>query len=119
MTSPQYAVKGNGGRFYDIPAPPLPKPFYGPSVTTILSKGMPAPALKSWGERTVAEFAVDNLDSWRELDRDAAVDLVKRAPYRNMTSAGSTGTDVHALCEKILRGEPLDRKSTRLNSSHT
>lgn len=107
MTSPQYATRGPGGRWYQLPSPPLPEELHAPSVTTILSKGMPAPALKMWGERIVAEYAIDNLEAWQSLDRDAALDLVKRAPYRNMTSAGDTGTDVHAMCETIMRGGHL------------
>ena len=43
-------VDGNGARI--------------PGVTTILSGGMPKPALVGWGIRTVAEYAIDR---WDEL----------------------------------------------------
>lgn len=32
-----------------------------PGVTTAMKKGVPAPGLKAWGERTIAEFVVEHL----------------------------------------------------------
>lgn len=107
MTAPQYATTGKGGRWYDIPAPPLPEPFRGPSVTTILSQGMPAPALKRWGEGMVAEKAVDSLEVIAKMERPDAVKFLKDAPYTSMRTAGDRGTNIHALAEAIMRGQDI------------
>lgn len=104
MTNPKLATKGPGGRWYEIPDPIIPGGWRGPSVTTVLSNGLPAPALKAWGERLVAEYAVDNIDAWRRLNRSDAIDHVKRAPFRQLNAAGNRGTDIHTIAERILDG---------------
>jgi hypothetical protein len=109
MTQPVLATNGPGGRWYEIPHPIIDGGFRGPSVTTILSNGIPAPALKRWGEGMVAEYAVDNVEAWSKLDRRDALDLLKRAPYNTMNRAGARGTDIHAIAERVLTG--IDPKS--------
>lgn len=104
MTSPVLATNGPGGRWYEVPDPIIPGGFRGPSVTTILSNGIPAPALKAWGEKLVATYAVDNIDAWRKLGRDEAIDHIKRTPYRQLNQAGNRGTDIHTIAERILAG---------------
>ena len=75
MTSPVLASKGPGGRWYEIPDPIIEGGWRGPSVTTILSNGVPAPALKVWGERQVAEWAYENRAKWALVDKADAVKL--------------------------------------------
>jgi hypothetical protein len=104
MTSPVLATKGPGGRWYEIPDPIIKGGFRGPSVTTILSNGIPAPALKAWGEKLVATYAVDHADAWRKLPRNDAIDHIKRAPYRQLNEAGNRGTDIHTIAQRILDG---------------
>jgi len=104
MTSPVLATNGPGGRWYEIPDPIIRGGFRGPSVTTVLSNGIPAPALKAWGEKLVATYAVDNVDAWRKLPRLDAIDHVKRAPYRQLNQAGNRGTDIHTIAQRILDG---------------
>jgi hypothetical protein len=77
------------------------------SVTTIIGGGIPKPALKAWGERTVAEFAVDRRDEWDRMDRSEAVDWLKRAPFRATDKAAAQGTDVHAWAEAHVLGQPV------------
>ena len=108
MTSPVLASKGPGGRWYEIPDPIIEGGWRGPSVTTILSNGVPAPALKVWGERQVAEWAYENRDKWALLDKQDAVKLLARAPYNTMTTAGNRGTDIHQIAERILEGVAPD-----------
>jgi hypothetical protein len=104
MTSPVLATNGPGGRWYQIPDPIIPGGFRGPSVTTILSNGIPAPARKAWGERLVATYAVEHVDAWRKLPRQDAIDHVRRAPYRQLNEAGNRGTDIHTIAQRILDG---------------
>jgi hypothetical protein len=69
---------------------------------------MNKPALPNWAAKEVATFAVENIPSWENLPPDDAVDLLKRAPYRNMRKKGDIGTAVHGAVElwmdKVLEG---------------
>lgn len=81
-------------------------------VTTVLSNGIPKPALKAWGERMVATFAVNNLATLNDLvaqgEPAAAIDLAKGAPFRDTDKAARRGTEVHGLAERIIRGEEVE-----------
>jgi hypothetical protein len=77
------------------------------SVTTIINGGVPKPALKAWGERTVAEIAYDQRNVWSGMDRDEAVDYLKRAPFRTTDKAAAQGKDIHAWAEAYVLGQPI------------
>lgn len=77
-------------------------------VTTILSGGIPKPALTSWAARETATFAIDHLALVGELERDAAIDLLKGAPWRDRDAAARRGTEVHALADQLLAGAEID-----------
>lgn len=77
------------------------------SVTTALSAGIPK-ALDNWHKKLVAEYAVDNRDAWTSLDRDAAVDLIKRASDRQRDAAADRGSVVHAILEGVRAGVTPD-----------
>jgi hypothetical protein len=77
-------------------------------VTTIISDGVPKPALPNWAAREVATFAADNLDTLTTLDRDAAIDLLKGAPWRDRDRAARRGTEVHGLAERLIHGEEIE-----------
>lgn len=97
MSAPALA-RGQTGRRYLWP-PGTDKPeLTVPSVTTILAN-LNKPALVNWAAREVAVYAVDNVLKWQELPSSDAVDLLKRAPYRNMTKKGDIGTAVHTAME--------------------
>jgi hypothetical protein len=97
MTAPALA-RGQTGRRYVWP-PNTDKPeLVVPSVTTILSQ-LSKPALTNWAAKSVAEYAVENVLHWEKLPAADAVDLLKRAPYRNMTKKGDIGTAVHTAME--------------------
>lgn len=81
------------------------------SVTTIISGGVPKPALINWAARSVAEFAVGNLATLAataaEQGPDAAVELARAAPSSQRDAAGAVGTAVHAWAEAhALGAEP-------------
>lgn len=76
-------------------------------VTTIISNGIPKPALIAWAAREVATYATDNLDTLATLDRAAAIDLLKGAHYRERDAAARRGTEVHTYAEQLLHGEEV------------
>lgn len=105
MTAPALA-RGKTGRRYVWP-PGTDKPeLVIPSVTTILGQ-LAKPALVNWSAKEVAIYAVEHLLTWQDLPTDDAIDLLKRAPYRNMTRRGEIGTAVHAAIESWSGGEPV------------
>ena len=61
----------------------------------------------------VAECAVEDFGVLADLvskgNTSAAVDHLKRAPDRSSGVAAKTGSDVHALCERIAKGEDIGR----------
>ena len=75
-----------------------------PGVTSILNQ-LSKPFLQHWSAKLVAEYAVDNLASWQNLDRQASVDLLKGAPRRYTNSRADIGSEAHDHFEKISLGE--------------
>lgn len=78
------------------------------SVTTILSGGIPKPALKSWGERLVAECAVEQRSAWADLEPAEAVSWLRGAPWRQTTRAAAQGSDIHAWAERWALHERVE-----------
>lgn len=77
-----------------------------PSVTTVL--GMePQPWMKAWATRETALWAVESLPTWRDLDPDDAVALIKRGPEKHREGTSQIGTAVHLYAEAHGKGEPL------------
>lgn len=69
-----------------------------PSVTTIL--GMePQPWMKGWATRETALWAYESMPTWRDLDPDDAVALIKRGPEKHRESTARIGTAVHLQAE--------------------
>jgi hypothetical protein len=79
------------------------------SVTTLL-QGEPKPALPYWSVKEGATFAVDNIAevaSLAKTDRDAAIDLIKRAPWRKRDKAANIGSTLHHVIEaRTLGSDP-------------
>lgn len=86
------------------------------SVTTLL-QGEPKPALPYWSIKEGANFCADNIgevagllgyqltrDESRTPDREAAVDLIKRAPWRKRDKAADIGSTVHHVIEARTLG---------------
>lgn len=80
------------------------------SVTTLAKIGLgTSDALVNWAVNTTAEFAVDKRTAWSELDRDDALDLIKRARYRKSGAAMARGTNLHKAAESLALGQqPVD-----------
>lgn len=80
------------------------------SVTTIISQGVPKPALLPWGIRSVAEGACDLANELPALvakDREAAVKMLKGLPYAHRDRAADLGTLIHATIEAHRLGKPM------------
>lgn len=79
-----------------------------PGVTTILSGGLPKPALINWAANATAEAAVDR---WAEL---GAMPVGKRlkelqgARYAERDAAAKRGTEIHGFGERLVKGETVD-----------
>lgn len=104
-----------------------------PGVTTIINDGLPKPALVGWAAKTIAEYVADRLDQadghvladqlvddlgelarvkgkpWPDkLSRTKVAELLKGIHYEDRDQAAKRGTEVHALAERLARGEEVD-----------
>ena len=109
MTSPKQAVDTNRGRFYVWPPDDPAEQFI--SVTNVLDKAIPKPAIATWARYECADFVVDNLDLIaRTLDaeegRAMARKMVADAPYRKSDVAKDIGSLIHNVCEARILGLP-------------
>lgn len=105
----QKKTRRDGTRTYEIPKPDGKGMEVYPSVTTIL-RVVDKPGIAYWAAREVARHAVDNLEVLAPMaasDPDGAVDWLKGAPWRQRDTKADTGTSVHAVIERFLRGETI------------
>lgn len=79
-----------------------------PGVTTVLGGGLPKPALINWAGNATAEYAVDNWAALSELSPSARLKKLQGARYEDRDAAANRGTEVHALGERLLKGEEVD-----------
>ena len=83
-----------------------------PSVTSLIGDGYPKPALPRWSARTVAEYAVANLDQIADMRARGGVgptvDYLRGVPWQQARTAALRGTDIHALGERLVHGETVD-----------
>lgn len=102
MTGPRNATTTNRGRTYNW------RDEQFDSVTTILSGGIPKPALTNWAAKSVAEYVAANLAEVTAIaakDTAAAVDLMKGSPWRQRDKAATQGSDIHAWAEAHVLGQ--------------
>ena len=77
-------------------------------VTTLISNGLPKPALVKWAANCAAELAVND---WERLGELPVADRLKElsgAPNAMRDAAAVRGTRVHALADKLANGEEVD-----------
>ncbi|WP_370944047.1 hypothetical protein AB5J62_33740 [Amycolatopsis sp. cg5] len=79
-----------------------------PGVTTILSDGVPKPALINWAAKTTAEYAIDHWDALAELSPSARLKELNGARFADRDAAARRGTEVHGLAERLVAGEEVD-----------
>lgn len=102
MTGPRNATTTNRGRTYQWRDETFD------SVTTILSGGVPKPALTNWAAKSVAEYVAANLAEVNAIaakDTAAAIDLMKGSPWRSRDAAALQGTAIHAWAEAHVLGQ--------------
>lgn len=98
-------IDGGRGHWYKIDG------VKADGVTTLIKDGVPKPALVSWAAKSVAEHVADNLPAvigMRDMGREQIVNALKGVPWSNARAAAAKGTEVHALAEKLIRGEEVD-----------
>jgi hypothetical protein len=77
-------------------------------VTTILNNGLPKPALVKWAAKSAAELAVNEWDALAELPLTERLNRIARGPDVARDTAAVKGTRVHALADKLSRGEEVE-----------
>lgn len=98
-------INGGRGHWYKIDGQKVD------GVTTLISQGLPKPALPYWSARTVAEYVADNLDQvagMAHMGRASIVAALKEVPWTARDAAAVRGTEVHALAERLIHGEEVD-----------
>ncbi len=101
MTRPALASTGpNGHRVYTWAGREYP------SVTAIISGGVPKPFLPRWAAKAAAEYAISNLDHLRLLPAGQAIREVKQAPFTKRDTAADLGDLLHAAVEAAATGRP-------------
>lgn len=100
MTKPVLAFQTEAGRMYRHPI----TSEVVPSVTTIISGGVPKPELAEWrlrfaAKKTVAEW--EELSGWPPEDRAKAIE---RYPQFHADQASALGDWVHAAAEQYAKG---------------
>lgn len=79
-----------------------------PGATTILSDGLPKPALINWAGSATAEAAVNRWEELAELPVAARLKELQGARYAVKDRAANRGTEVHDAAEKLVKGETVD-----------
>lgn len=112
MSGPTHATTTNRGRFYTW----RDENYW--SVTTIISGGVPKPALINWAKKFTAEYACDNYEKLGALlapdadgyvDRGGAVDWLKDASFRDRDRKADLGTRLHEAIEAYTLGKPFPK----------
>lgn len=79
-----------------------------PGVTTILSNGLPAPALVEWAAKTTATYAVNEWDRLATLGVVDRYEAMRGARWEVLRAAGLRGTDIHGLAHAVVTGEDVN-----------
>lgn len=105
MTAPKLAHDTDNGRYYTHPA----NASEVPSITNV--KDMKnVEALKYWAAGECANYAADNIDALRNLDRDDIYQLVRKAPFSRKSkkvTAAIIGDIVHDWIDRVAKGEAV------------
>jgi hypothetical protein len=102
MTEPQFIRRNYGrGHAYYLGDRKLD------GVTTLISNGLPKPALVKWAANCAAELAVNEWDTLAELPVADRLKRLSGAPNAMRDAAAVKGTRVHALADQLARGEEV------------
>lgn len=102
MTAPQFTRRNYGrGHAYYLGDRKLD------GVTTLISNGLPKPALVRWAAKCAAELAVNEWDQLAELPVAERLGRLADAPNAARDTAAIRGTRVHALADQLANGEEV------------
>ena len=76
-------------------------------VTTVISNGLPKPALVKWAANSAADLACDEWDELAELPISERRKRIAGAPGAKRNAAAVKGTRIHALADKLANGEEV------------
>lgn len=80
-------------------------------VTTLISGGLPKPALLKWAPKTVAEWVADHPDEvadLRAMGRGPMVAALKETPWAERDAAARRGSEIHDLAERLVHGQDVE-----------
>jgi hypothetical protein len=95
-------VRRGAGHSYILDGEPVD------GVTSILSAGVPKPALVGWAANTTAAYAVDRWDELADVGVAERLTRLQQARYESNKAATVRGTTVHGLAEQLIRGDEVD-----------
>lgn len=78
------------------------------SVTKLIGDGFPKPALINWAANTTASYAIDH---WNQLSTEPVSERMRKlksARFAERDRAARRGTEVHALAERLIRGDEVE-----------
>lgn len=78
------------------------------AVTSVISNGVPKPALIEWAARVTREYAIDH---WAELHKASTSERLKRlekARWAEVNAASGRGTDIHKLALALAQGQEVE-----------
>ncbi len=78
-----------------------------PGVTTIIGDGTPKPALINWAANATADAAVNRWDELSDMPPAQRLSALRSARYDEKDRAANRGTQVHALAERLIKGETV------------
>lgn len=79
-----------------------------PGVGSFLNDGVPKKALIEWGPRVTAEYAVDHWDELTAMTPSERLKALEKCRYLVSDTAKQRGIEVHALAERLVKGEEVD-----------
>ena len=76
-------------------------------VTTAIDV-LDKPALRNWYAEQAAKRVIDEWDQLQDMSPSDRFEFVKWGPRDKVTAAALRGTEIHALGDKLARGEKVD-----------
>jgi len=76
-------------------------------VTTLISAGLPKPALVKWAANSAADLACDEWEQLAELPLSERRKRIAGAPDAKRNAAAVKGTRIHALADPLARGKEV------------
>lgn len=96
-----------GGHRYYLTPPGGGKPEQIPSVTQLLNI-LGKPALVRWAARVAADYAINEWDTLAALPLSERHSAIVGSADAVRNRAAVKGTEIHALAEQLLHGQPVD-----------